>query len=87
MITFFSCGFFLTFAFFQNLVTVGVNSQMKIFPHLYFDGDAPNVQDTIKDNFYQLLMSPYVLPLFCKDSPDLCLKNDMSVSLGVKGKC
>ena len=59
---------------------------MKMFPYFYFDGDAPNVQDKIKDNFYQLLMSPLIPPFF-KTCPHSCLKNDMSVSLGVKGEC
>ncbi|CAH3029825.1 unnamed protein product, partial [Porites evermanni] len=55
--------------------------------YFYFDGDAPNVQDTIKNNFYQLLMIQPIGLFSCKFFPNLCVKNDMSVSLGVKGKC
>ena len=90
MITFFSWKFFLNFAFFLNLVAAGVSSSViknLNLQYFYFDGDAPNVQDTIKNNFYQLLMIQPIGLFSCKFFPNLCVKNDMSVSLGVKGKC
>ena len=73
--------------FFFNAALVNAPSSVKILnlPYFYYDGDAidPNVQATIKEKFYQLLMSVYVPPFFCKDDPLFCKKTEMTVSPGI----
>ena len=83
-------GIFSYLCFFPKPCAAGVSSSViknLNLQYFYFDGDAPNVQDTIKNNFYQLLMIQPIGLFSCKFFPNLCVKNDMSVSLGVKGKC
>ena len=54
----------------------------------YYDGDEhdPNVQATIKDKFHQLLMSPFLLPIFCQSDPGLCSKDELLVYPEINGK-
>ena len=54
----------------------------------YYDGDEhdPNVQATIKDKFYQLLMSSYLRPIFCQSDPGLCSKDELLVYPEINGK-
>ena len=79
--------FFLVF--FLN--SAGVNpSSIKLsnLQYHYYNGDAhdPNVQATIKENFYQLLTAPFVPPIFCQIPLNLCLKDEMLVYPGINGK-
>ena len=83
-------GLFHFHFLFLSFNAAGVNPSSSIKSwnqqYHYFDGDAHdlNVQASIKDKFYQLLMSPYVLPFFCQFDPE-CLQN-IFVSPGIKGK-
>ena len=54
----------------------------------YYDGDAhdPNVRASIKDKFYQLLMSPFLLHIFCQSDPGSCSKDELLVYPGINGK-
>ena len=54
----------------------------------YYDGDEhdPNVQATIKDKFHQLLMSPFLPPIFCQIDPGLCSKDELLVYPEINGK-
>ena len=85
-LNFFSFSF--SFSFFFNAAGVNPSSSIKSWSeqYHYFDGDAHdlNVQVSIKDKFYQLLISPYVPPFFCRFDP-ACLQN-IFVSPGIKGK-
>ena len=54
----------------------------------YYDGDEhdPNVQATIKDKFHQLLMSPFLPPIFCQIDSGLCSKDELLVYPEINGK-
>ena len=54
----------------------------------YYDGDEhdPNVRATIKDKFYQLLMSPFLPPISCLSDPSSCSKDDLLVYPEINGK-
>ena len=81
-------GLFHFLFLFFNAAGVNPSSSIKSLnqQYHYFDGDAHdlNVQASIKDKFYQLLISPYVPPFFCRFDP-ACLQN-IFVSPGIKGK-
>ena len=81
-------SFPFSFSFFFNAAGVNPSSSIKSWSeqYHYFDGDAHdlNVQASIKDKFYQLLISPYVPPFFCRFDSE-CFQN-IFVSPGIKGK-
>ena len=79
---FFSC-FFLNAAG-GNPTSIKAWSQQ----YHYYDGDEhdPNVQATIKDKFHQLLMSPFLPPIFCQIDPGLCSKDELLVYPEINGK-
>ena len=80
--------FHFHFFLFFNAAGVNPSSSIKSWSeqYHYFDRDAHdlNIQASIKDKFYQLLISPYVPPFLCRFDP-ACLQ-DIFVSPGIKGK-
>ena len=58
--------------------------KMSALPYFYYDGDCndPNTQATIKSNFYGLMTSGLILPLFCTAVPDDCNVDTIEVYCG-----
>ena len=83
-------GLFHFLFLFFNAAGVGPSSSIKSWSqqYHYFDGDAHdlNVQASIKDKFYQLLISPYVPPFFCRFTPNACRISSFLLGLKVNLK-
>ena len=80
--------YFFSFFHLFSLFLANANPSPSKMPQFYFfDGDAsnPNVQNTIKTNYMNLMKSGYFPPYFCPS--DQCTKDNIEVYAGSsKGK-
>ena len=53
--------------------------------YFYFDGKANDPSVQIRKNFIDLVGSPFVPPVFCKDKPLQCKKERVAVYAGAAG--